>query len=136
MTIRKSAHATYDLKYHFVWVPKYRKRVLDDYRGKYLKYLLGRIGQEYGFVIVEVAVAEDHVHLFMEVPPRYSPADVMGIVKSITGREMFKRFSGLRRWLWAGELWADGYYVSSVGDAITEETVKRYIQSHRDETMG
>ena len=133
--LKRTAHTTYDLKYHFVWVPKYRKRVLDGDRGRYLKYLLVRIEREYGFRIVEVAVAEDHVHLFMEVPPKYSPARVMETVKSITGREMFRRFPELGERLWAGKLWADGYYVSSVGDAVTEETVKRYITSHRSETI-
>ena len=79
-----------------------------------------------------INVQEDHVHIFLEVPPKYSPARVAQILKSICGREVFRRFPWLREQLWGGELWADGYFVRSVGDEVTGDIIRRYIQ-HQDE---
>ena len=81
--------------------------------------------------IVEMEVMEDHVHLFVEAPPRLSPAQMMNVIKSITAREMFAKFPEMKRTLWAGELWADGYYVATVGDKVTAEAVRRYIKGQR-----
>ena len=85
--------------------------------------------------IVEMEVMEDHVHLFVEAPPSLSPAKVMNILKGITSREMFMKFPGLRRILWAGELWADGYYAATVGDKVTAEVVRRYIKEQRQHEL-
>lgn len=71
---------------------------------------------------------EDHVHLFLSAPPRYSPARVVQILKSIAARELFRRFPQLRRNLWGGQLWEDGYFVRSVGDEVTAEVIRRYIR--------
>ena len=128
MGFKSSAHTRYDLKYHFVWIPKYRNKLLTKIRRVYLLHLLKRIAHECGFGIVEVEVMPDHVHLFVEVGPKYSPARVMQLIKSITAREMFKKFPKLRDYLWAGEFWADGYFVSSVGDKITTEKIREYIR--------
>ena len=76
----------------------------------------------------KLAIEEDHVHLFLLVPPKYAPAKVVQIMKSISGREIFKEFPRLRKQLWAGEFWADGYFVRSVGDNVTSEIIKRYIR--------
>ena len=82
-------------------------------------------------------VAKDHVHLFLNFPPRYAIAKVVGILKSMSASELFKEFPELRRQLWGGEFWEDGYFVRTVGDQVTAEVVKRYIQYHRhDERDG
>lgn len=128
---RSGSSSRYDLKYHLVWVPKYRKRMLGPVRREYLKYLLKRIAAEWAMGIVELEVMEDHVHLFVEAPPSLSPAKVMNILKGTTAREMFLKFPELRRILWAGELWADGYYAATVGDRVTAEAVRRYIREQR-----
>jgi putative transposase len=132
---RSGSSTRYDLKYHFVWVPKYRKRLLTRVRQAYLKYLLQRVAAEWDLAIVEMEVMEDHVHLFLEAPPRLSPAEVMNVVKGVTSREMFLKFPELRRDLWAGELWADGYYVASVGDKVTAEVVRRYIRNQTNHEL-
>ena len=79
-------------------------------------------------------VVEDHVHIFLEAPPKYSPAQLVQIIKSITAKEVFKKFHDLRKQLWAGELWNDGYFVRSVGDEVTADIIRRYIeyQNHED----
>ena len=125
---RSGSHTRTDLKYHLVWVPKYRKRLLTSPRREYLKYLLERIAAEWGLAIVEVEVMEDHVHLFLEAPPRLSPAEIMNVIKGITSREMFIKFPELKGTLWGGHLWAEGYYAATVGDKVTAEVVRRYIR--------
>ena len=134
MGIRRTKHAVYDLKYHVVWVPKYRKDILDKEISDYLKATFNNIAEEYGFRIDTMEVMEDHVHIFVEVPPRYSPAQVVQIMKSISAREVFKVFPNLRKQLWAGELWNDGYFVRSVGDEVTADVIRKYIeyQTHED----
>ena len=128
MGIRRTKHAVYDVKYHLVWIPKYRKDVLRGEVGEYLKEVFQRIAEEYELVIDTMEVMEDHVHIFVEVPPRYSPARVVQIMKSISAREVFKEFPEIRKQLWAGELWNDGYFVRSVGDKVTADIIRKYIK--------
>ncbi len=137
MGIRRTKHAVYDLKYHVVWIPKYRKGILDKEISDYLKATFNKIAEEYGFRIDTMEVMEDHVHIFVEVPPRYSPAQVVQIMKSIAAREVFKVFPDLRKQLWAGELWNDGYFVRSVGDEVTADVIRKYIeyQTHEDNSV-
>ena len=128
MGIRRTKHAVYDIKYHLVWIPKYRKDVLRGEVGEYLKEVFQRIAEEYELVIDTMEVMEDHVHIFVEVLPRYSPARVVQIMKSISAREVFKEFPEIRKQLWAGELWNDGYFVRSVGDKVTADIIRKYIK--------
>ena len=133
MTIKRTKHAVYDLKYHFVWIPKYRKKLLKGEIGKEIKKIFHRIGEEYGWEIEEMAVQEEHVHIFIEVPPKYAPARVVQIMKSIAAREVFKKYPEARKELWAGEFWSDGYFVRSVGDKVTAEIIKKYIRYQEEE---
>jgi len=100
----------------------------------YLKEVFTHIAEEYGFAIDTMEVVEDHVHIFLEAPPRYAPAEVVQIMKSISDRELFKKFPKIRKQLWAGELWNDGYFIQSVGDEVTADIIRKYIkyQSHED----
>jgi putative transposase len=120
-----------------VWIPKYRKHILDKEVSDYIKVIFDMIAEEYEFRIDTMGVMEDHVHVFVEVPPRYSPARVVQIMKSISAREVFSKFPNLRKQLWAGELWNDGYFVRSVGDEVTADVIRKYIeyQTHEDNSI-
>ena len=137
MSVRRTKHAVYDLKYHLVWIPKYRKHILKKEISDYLKEVFGQVAEEYEFRIDTMEVMEDHVHIFVEVPPKYSPAQVVQIMKSISAREAFSKFPELRKQLWAGELWNDGYFVRSVGDKVTADMIRKYIeyQAHEDDSI-
>ncbi len=87
MASKASAHAVYDLKYHFVWTPKYRKELLIGDVAEATKEILAEIAEAYDMEIDTLEIMEDHVHLFVSCPPRYSPARVMQILKSMTVRE-------------------------------------------------
>jgi putative transposase len=134
MGIKRTKHAVYDLKYHLVWIPKYRKQILNGDVAGYLKVVFSQIAEEYGFAIDTMEVVEDHVHVFLEASPKYSPAEVVQIMKSISAREVFKKYPKIRKQLWAGELWNDGYFVRSVGDKVTADIIRKYIkyQGHED----
>ena len=136
MAIRRTAHAVYDTKYHLVWAPKYRKWIKrEDIRHR-VEEVFGEIAERHEFEIQEVRVARDHVHIFLSFPPRYSIAHVVGVLKSISAAEVFEEFPEVKKELWGGELWEDGYFVRTVGDKVTADLIKRYIQYHRDEIHG
>ena len=125
MGIRRTKHAVYDLKYHLVWILKHRKQILTGDAAGYLKEVFSHIAEEYGFAIDTMEVVEDDVHILPEAPPRYAPAEVVQIMKSISGRELFKKIPKIRKQLWAGELWNDGYFVRSVGDKVTADIIRK-----------
>lgn len=134
--IRRTKHAVFDIKYHLVWIPKYRKHILVGEIAQYTKEVLQQIADEYGFWIDTMEVMEDHVHVFIEVPPKYSPSEVVQILKSISARQVFKKFRKLRKQLWSGELWSDGYFVRSVGDKVTADVIRRYIEYQTKEHIS
>ena len=116
-----------------VWCPKYRKELFGEEGLKeYTWELFERIGDEYDCRIEAMEIAVDHVHLLIEIPPRMSVAEAVRIFKSLSAREIFKKFPGVRRRLWGGELWKEGYFVRSVGSDVTGEMVRRYIELHKD----
>jgi len=81
-------------------------------------------------VIEAMEIAVDHVHMMVEIPPRLSVSETVGVFKSVSAREIFEKFPGLKRRLWAGELWKDGYFVRSVGSDVTGAMVWNYIDKH------
>ncbi len=103
MGLKRSSHAVYDTTYHLVWCPKYRKKVFseDEVRER-AGQIIREIGEEYGFEIEEMEVAEDHVHILVSFPPKHSIGEVVGIIKSISGRELFREFPRLKKRMWTG----------------------------------
>ena len=102
---------------------------------KRVKAIFQEIAERYEFEIDTMEVKDDHVHLFLSVPPRYSPARVVQIMKSISAKIVFKEFPEVKKELWGGEFWSDGYFVRSVGDKVTFEIIRRYIKYHQAEQM-
>ena len=128
---KRTHHAVYDLKYHLVWIPKYRKSLLLGSIEKRLKELFYEIAEEHGFEILEMELMPDHVHLFVSAAPRWAPGKIVRTFKAITSKIIFEEFPQVKKKLWGGHLWSAGYYAGSVGDKITAETIKRYIRHQR-----
>ena len=127
--VRKANHCAYDIHYHLVIVMKYRRRIL--VKSEYITYLcklVDDIGARYEFEIEEIGCDGDHVHILLSAPPRISPSNAMQIIKSITGRMMFKQFPEIKKELWGGELWSDGGFVGTIGQTQGLEGIKKYIQ--------
>ena len=131
MTLQSGSHTKYDLKYHFVWCPKYRKMALKGNMGNYVVHVIKEIAKRYDFEVVELAVMSDHDHLFVSAAPYISPGHLVQMLKSITAREVFKRFPGIKRLLWGGALWERGYFVMSSGTGTTDEMIRQYIKEQR-----
>ena len=133
MRIRRTAHAVYDTKYHLVWAPQYRKWIKrEDIREK-VKEIFREVAERHEYEIEEVNVAPENVHIFLSFPPRYSFAHVVGVLKSISAAEVFEKFPEVKKELWGGEFWEDGYFARTVGDKVTKELIKKYISYHREQ---
>ena len=137
MTIKRTSHAVYDTSYHLVWCPKYRKKIFERSeireRGE---QLIREISDEYGFEIIEMQVDVEHVHILLSFPPKRSIGEVVRIIKSNSGRELFREFPSLKGRLWSGEIWEDGYFARTVGDRMTRDVIEKYIEHHRDLKQG
>ena len=133
MGIKRTSHAVYDTKYHLVWAPKYRKWILRGDIQERVKNIFEEISRNHEFEIEAMEIAEDHVHIFLSFPPRYSISRVVGMMKSISGSVIFKEHPEVKKQLWGGQFWEDGYFVRTVGDKVTAEVIKKYIEYHRKE---
>ena len=136
MKARRGAHTVYRVAYHFVWVPRYRRKILIGDVVNKLEELIRGICIARGWEVEALTVQPDHVHLFVGCPPREAPARVMNVIKSITARELYVEYPRLRRSHWGGRLWADGYYVGSAGDHVTSDLIKRYLKYQDAEDAG
>jgi REP-associated tyrosine transposase len=121
MAWRTSSHAKYDCKYHLIWCPKRRRALRDPEVRAYVAKTFRAIAEECGFWLDTLAVEDDHVHVFLECPPKYSIARVVGILKSISASRTFARFGSLRRKFWSGELWED-FSVTTGSVSVGEHT--------------
>ena len=123
----------YDAKYHLVWAPKYRKWILRGEIRDRAKELFREIAEYHGFEIEEMEVAGDHVHIFISFSPKHSIAKVVGILKAVSAREIREEFPIVKKQLWGGEFWEDGYFARTVGDKVTAEVIKKYIRFHKEQ---
>jgi len=137
VTLRRTSHSVYDTSYHLVWCPKYRKKVFEreEVRER-AKQMVEEICEAYGIEIEEMELLEDHIHLLLSFAPSRSIGEVVRIIKSQSGRGLFREFPGVKKRLWGGELWEDGYFARTVGDRMTSEVIRKYIQSHRELEHG
>ena len=136
MKYQRTSHAVYELKYHLVWVPKYRKVVLSEPVARRCKRIFQEIAARYGFGIVEQEVMPDHVHVFVSAPPRWSPAELVNVLKSVSAKQLFKEVPPLREAMWGEPLWSSGYFVRATGDAVTAAVIQRYIRYQRTHEEG
>ncbi|MGO9138323.1 MAG: IS200/IS605 family transposase [Syntrophales bacterium] len=136
MVEQSSTHAKHELKCHFVWCPKCRRLALKGNIGKYVAKILYEVAERYDFAVLELAVMDDHVHMFVSALPNVSPAELIQVVKSITARKIFERFPGIKRILWGGALWERGYFVMSSGTGSTDEMIRKYINEQRDQSAN
>jgi len=105
MTIKRLSYAVYDMLYHLVWAPKYRKWVLRDEVRNSVEELFEEILTARDCEIEEMEIAKDHVHIFTSIPPKYSVGDMVRVLKSLSAKEIFQRHSEVKKELWGGEFW-------------------------------
>jgi putative transposase len=127
---RKSSHAVYRCEYHFVWIPKYRYQVLVKEIKSRLKEILIELCEWIDIDIIEGAIASDHVHMYVSVPPKHSPSHVMKILKGKSAEYLRREIPELAKRYWGLHIWARGYFVSTVG--IDRDVIKQYVQEQQD----
>jgi putative transposase len=132
---RKSSHAIWDVKYHVVWITKYRYKVLRGEIAVRTRDLLRQICEGREVVIVQGSVSPDHVHMLVSVPPQLAPAKLVQYMKGRSSRILQDEFPQLKKRYWGQHLWARGYFCASVG-AVDEETIRKYIESQQWEDPG
>jgi len=130
--IRKS-HNRSILLYHYVCPAKYRRVIFDIAVDKALKEVCLEISKRYEIIFLEIGTDKDHVHFLIQSVPTYSPSKIIQIIKSITAREVFKLFPEVKRQLWGGEFWTDGYFASTVGQHGTEKIITEYVRKQGSE---
>ena len=126
--IIRLSHNVSVIIYHYVCPAKYRRIVFDEDVDHELKITCEEIEKRYDIKFLEIGVDKNHVHFLIQSVPKYSPGQIIRMIKSVTAREIFKRCPQVRKKLWGGEFWTDGYYVSTVGQHGNEDTIRRYVQ--------
>ena len=136
MDCKKQGHSVYYTRYHLVIATKYRRKILKDGFGEYLKKLVIGIGRRIPEIeIVEVNTDKDHIHMLLSIPPKLSISEVVKEIKAKTGLYMRRKFPFLDKVYWGrGGIWSRGYFVSTVG--ISESTIRKYIEMQGKEDSG
>jgi putative transposase len=127
---RRSAHAVFDIKYHVVWITKYRYKVLRGRIAERARDLIRQICETRDVVIMKGAVSPDHIHMLLSSPAHLAPAKLVQYIKGRSSRRLQEEFPELRKRYWGQHLWARGYFCATVG-AVDEETIKAYIENQR-----
>ena len=129
---RKSSHTIYDIKYHIVWITKYRKPVLRADIAVRLRNLIREICKSNDVEIIKGHVSKDHVHIFVSVPPHISVSQLVKLLKGKTSRKLMMEYKSISRGFWGRHMWARGYFVASSGN-VTDEVIIKYIEQQSQE---
>ena len=130
MSPNKLSHTVWECKYHLVWIPKYRRKVVFGRLRVEIGKILRRLCEYKGVEIIEANACRDHIHMCVSIPPKYAVASIVGYLKGKSAIEVFEKFSKLRRNFRGHHFWARGYYVSTVG--LDEAKVRNYIKNQED----
>lgn len=125
---RKTSHSTYDIKYHIVWITKYRKQIMTGKVAENVRSILREICKQNEVEILAGHVSKDHIHLFVSVPPYLSVSDLVQALKGKSSRKLLSTDKNLAKQFWGRHLWARGYFCASSGN-VTDEVVKQYIET-------
>ena len=122
----KTRWAHYSIAYHLVWIPKYRRKVLTGEVQKATKELIAECCERHDLTLLVLETDQDHVHVFISAPPRFSPAEIANLLKGYSSRYLRDRFPHLKRVCGKEHLWTQAYYVGTAGN-VSAEIIRRYI---------
>lgn len=128
--LSKASHKVFKIKYHFVFCIKYRKDLFVS--NKYvetIKEICKGFEERYNMKFETIGFDEDHLHFMLQSVPKYSPSQLFRLIKSITAIQLFEKYPELKKQLWGGEFWSDGGYVSTVGEGVNAEVIRKYIKN-------
>jgi putative transposase len=126
--VKKGYQCAWQIHYLIVFPVKYRKALLEEEVVEIIKETAIGIQERYAIEFEALGMDRDHIHILCSAHPKVAPGGIVRIFKSITAREVFRRKPAIKKELWGGEFWADGYYVATVGERANWRTVERYIE--------
>jgi putative transposase len=129
---KKNGHAVHDIKYHVIWVTKYRYKVLHGQIAIRTRELIRQGCEARGITILQGSVGKDHIHLLLSCPPSLAPSKIMQYLKGRSSRLLQDQFPELKKKYWGQHLWARGYFCATVG-TVDEETIRNYISNQFSE---
>ena len=121
------SHNVSVLLYHLVFPAKYRKAVSSEGLEEKLREVCVEIEKRYEIEFLEIGTDKNHVHFLVQSVPRYSVTKIVTMIKSLTAREIFKTQPEVKKQLWGGEFWSDGYYAMTVGKHGNEQVIGEYV---------
>ena len=125
---RKTSHSVYDIKYHLVWITKYRKPIMVGKIAKKLQEIIRQVCAENDVQILKGHISKDHVHMLVSVPPHLSASKLMQFIKGNSSYKLQREYKELNKQYWGRHMWARGYFVASSGN-VTDEIIAEYIQN-------
>jgi putative transposase len=125
------SHSVWDCKYHVVWIPKYRRKVLYGRIRRHLGEVIRELARQRESQVLEGHLCADHVHVYISIPPKYAVAQVVGYIKGKSAIHIARNFAGRVRNFTGENFWARGYFASTVGR--DEELIRNYIRRQEQE---
>ena len=129
MKYRTGSHTKYKIEYHFVWVTKYRYRVLTGDVGLRVRELVRQSCEQLEIEIMRGVVSKDHIHLLVSAPPTLSPSEIMRRIKGRSSSKLFQEYPLLKKRYWGQHFWARGYFCVTAGE-LTKEMISEYLEHH------
>jgi putative transposase len=129
MSYTAGCHTVFHHRYHIVWVPKYRYKVLEGDIRLRVREITRQICDTLGVRIISGVLSKDHVHMFVEIPPQIAVSDFVRRVKGCTSRKIQQEFPEIRKRYWGCRFWARGYFCTTSGN-ITNEVIMNYLKNH------
>ena len=135
MGYAKGSHSIYHHRYHIVWAPKYRFKVLRGEVRLRVREIIRQVCAEMGVTIINGALSADHVHMFVEIPPHIAVSDFVRRAKGRSSRKIQQEFEHIRKRYWGQRFWARGYFSTTSGN-ITDQTIINYLNDHTQPKAG
>ncbi|MDM8557295.1 IS200/IS605 family transposase [Candidatus Parabeggiatoa sp. HSG14] len=129
MDYRYGSHTVYNIEYHFVWVTKYRYKMLTGDVALRVRDFVRQTCEAFEIRIISGVVSKDHVHLLVSAPPTLAPSEIMRRIKGRAARKLFEEFPGLKKRYWGQHFWARGYFCATAGQ-VTDEMIQSYLEHH------
>lgn len=129
-TYRKGAHTVHDVKYHFVWITKYRYKILQGDLAVRIRDIIREVCISCEVIILKEVVSKDHIHVLVSCPPTMAPSKLAQLMKGKSSYKVQQEFPGLKKRYWGQHIWGRGYFVASAG-SVTDEMIKDYLNNHK-----
>jgi putative transposase len=126
---RYGSHTVFRIEYHFVWVTKYRYKILVGEIGLRVKELVKQTCDAFEIQIMKGVVSKDHIHILVSAPPEMAPSEIMRRIKGRTATKLFEEFPHIKKRYWGRHVWARGYFCATVGQ-MTDDMIKQYLEHH------